>query len=173
MAGVDQLRELEMFSEGVEEFASGSGDDSLDGSIEDTLERLMENEILDETRIHASEYVGGYASEIDVKDLGWMGQEYSYGLGSDSVVVDSHEYGTGKHNEASSTDSFDGRVGYRIPAESEDGPIVVDGNVVEYVVHPGVEPKHFMRSTVRSKTEDISDELGEEVADALRDQLGI
>lgn len=170
---VDGLGDLEQLADGLDDFA-GRGPDSMDATIADALPRLFERDVVPATRRKAREHVGEYAETIDGHSGGWTGGKFRYGLGSDSVVVESHEYGSGKYNPSGGS-SFGRREGYRIPAETGDGPVVIGSNgreqVVEYVVHPGVKPKRFMQRTVTQKSDDVASDIGDAVADALERQL--
>lgn len=175
---VEGLNELDDLSDGLEAFVSRRGPNTVRSSIQRATSRLFDRDVLPATKRQARRHVGGYAEDIDDRSLGWSGDNYRHGLGADSVVVDSHEYGTGQYNvnNAGTTGTFDGRTGYRIPAEGTDGPLTIrsGGTVrtVEYVVHPGVEPKKFMERTVERHGKDIAEAVGDELVDSLEDQLG-
>ena len=173
-------RQLNAVADAIEDWVDGYGPNTVRHEIERTVERLFAQEVVPEAQKRARKHVGGYASTIQQRKIGWVGNEYRHGLGSTNVVVNSHEYGTGRRNmngngTMNATSNFTGRLGYRIPARTDAGPVSFESNgqthVFEYVVHPGVTPKQFMQRTVEDKADDVAEAVASEVVDALDDQL--
>lgn len=173
---VDGIDELNQVIDGLDDFVDGRGPNTMKATIPKTTKRVFKREILPEVKRRGRDHVGSYVETIDEKSLGGRGDRYSHGIGSDNVVVQSHEYGTGRYN-TNTNGSFSKQAGYRIPAESSNGPITINSagreQVVEYVVHPGVKPKKFMERTVTDMADRVADEVGDDLVDALDDQLDI
>lgn len=174
MARDTGFAELEQVIDGLDDF-NGIGPDSIHGTLPRVLDRLFEQEILPDVKRRASRHVGEHVNTIDDTSLGWDGQHYRHGLGSSSVVVNSHEYGSGRFNTQGG--GFGSSGGYRIPARTSDGPLRFVSNgqeiVVDYVIHPGVKPKRFMQRGVESKADDVAEEVADELEDALERQINL
>lgn len=167
--------QLDDLVDDIEEASSSRPTNPVKSEIEQTTRRVFGSEVLPATRRRASQHVGEYASQIrDVSD-GWADDTYRHGLDTDSVVVRSHEHGTGRYNvdgrgtiNASSTD---GDPGYRISGGDVGGPLSFEVNgqrvTVDYVVHPGVKPKQFMSQTVDDYEERLADSVEEAVFDGI------
>lgn len=171
----ESLAELQQVIDGIDDFTD-YGPDSYRTTIPETVERLFTREVLPEVKKNARRHVGSYAETIDHTSLGWSGQHYRHGLGSDSVVVDSHEYGSGRYN-TNVSGGFSSRAGYRIPGRTNDGPVTFTKNgqqiTVEYVVHPGVKPKRFMQRAAESKADDVAEDVADELMDAIERQINL
>lgn len=121
----------------------------------------------------------GEEETIIHKSRGWLGDEYRHDMTSDSVIVASHEFGSGIHSlEGRGTVDVPGQ-GYFIPKPLSKGPIRLTGHpndtaenpvIVEYVIHPGVEPKRFMHQALTENEAVIQGHVGNEIAQMIRER---
>jgi hypothetical protein len=171
LEGADEIEEI---TDGIDSFRSRAGSDSYRRAIASESEAQLYETVLPAVTRAARRHVGGHARDIDAVDVGWNGREYSIGLSTNSAIVKSHEYGSGRYNTRGGRTG--GSVnGYRITPEDDDGPLVfqIGGQTVfaESAVHPGVEPKGFMTNSVSDSADDVLDAVADAVAEQLREAI--
>jgi hypothetical protein len=104
-------------------------------------------------------------STIKPVDGTWKGDVYTAGISSDNDVVLSHEYGSGQYNSGSK---------YKIEPDGDGALAFTMGGrpvVVEYVLHPGVRGKRFMRQAVRERSDEAIQDAADEAQQTLDDAL--
>lgn len=157
--------DVQDMSDGLEEAMKDSHPDSLKSAIERSINDQMANPILQRARELGQEHVGDRVSTIKPVDGTWKGDVYTAGIASDNDVVLSHEYGSGQYNSGSK---------YKIEPDG-DGVLAFSMNgrpvVVEYVLHPGVRGKHFMRQAVRERSDQAIQDAADEAQQTLDDAL--
>lgn len=131
----------------------------------------MENGVVPDAKARASRHVTGEAVEsIQYEQVSW--NEHRFGATHDLVKY--HEYGTSTRAEdkARATINAPGGDGYVIPLDGYDslpfGPDAVsmmDELNFQFVVHPGVRGKHFMRDALDGNTWLIEEKVAEELDD--------
>lgn len=118
---------------------------SVKDAIAAGVDEAMDN-IVSDARLRAENYVPEEdARQIFHRTMDWRGDEYSHRYFSTSDLVKYHEFGTG----------LDGPSGRRYIIEPDDEEALSfywekAGRVVtfEYVMHPGVQGKHFMEKAL-------------------------
>lgn len=157
--------ELDEVIAGLTDASRGHGPGSTKMAVARGTEESLYEDVLPSVQARAAQHIGDEASEIDAVTIGWNGRSFSVGLEAGSEIVRAHEYGSGRH--------AGGGGGYRIGGGDEPIAFQAGGQtiVVEYVVHPGVRGKAFMRRGAHSQAGDIGDEIADEVADTLRDAV--
>lgn len=173
------------FSEKAEGRISGSG--ISDGSfispqgqtvkgaigqgVRDAFEGSSGRSIVDQAKARASSHVTREAKEtIQYEQQSW--NMHTFGATHDLIKY--HEYGTGtraEDKERATINAPDGD-GYVIPLEGYDSLPFGPGAVKQmeeldfrFVVHPGVEGKHFMRDALRGNTWLIEEKVAERLDD--------
>jgi hypothetical protein len=165
----ETAQEVEDMSDGIERFDRKAGSGSHRQIIKREADRQLRETLLPAVKRNASRFVGEHSDDIHGVQISWQENTYTIGVGTESVIVRSHEYGSGRH--ATSAGRSGGTAnGYRITAR-DDGPLrfsTPSGTIVtEFVVHPGVESQQFMKETTQKKSDDIM----QEVLDAVVDEL--
>lgn len=161
-------------ADAIGRFRSRTGRDSYRRGIESGAEEELYKTVQPAVMRAARRYVGEHASEIDAVDVGWNGREYTIGVGTDSAIVKSHEYGSGRYNtQAGRTGGSPN--GYRINPDGSNEALAFDVGgetvVAEYVVHPGVKPKGFMTRAIRASADDVADTVADAIAEQFREAL--
>lgn len=164
---LDDLRaldDLDDITDGLDDLSSRTDRNSIYQTVASVMQRETESNVEPLARRLARRYVGDDAGQIDATSVGWRGDTFVTGLDTDSEVVLAHEFGSGVHGDGTP---------YRISGGDEPLSFEVNGEqvVVEFVVHPGVEGKHFMRRAARRGADEIADELDEELFETARDAL--
>lgn len=157
----EAVEDFDEVAENLDEATDRSSTDSIYSEIADAVDREMVSPVLKRARELGRPHVGERVSEIQPVPGEWRGDTYVAGLRSNNDVVLSHEYGSGKYSSTGP---------YKIePAGDNVLAFEVDGHpiFVEWVVHPGVRGKRFMRRAIRER----SDEILEEALDATQQTL--
>jgi hypothetical protein len=165
--------EIDSVADGLDE-VSGNGPRSMQRTAGSQLTRSIRETLLPLAQQYATEDVGGYANEIDAVRAGRRGGRYVGGLDTDSTVVLAHEFGSGVHNQDSSgLVNANGRTGYRIGGDGDEVAFEIGGEtvIVDYVIHPGVEAKGFMARALQDSADDITEDLGDAVADRISEAI--
>lgn len=150
---------------------------SAKDAIADGIEKAMENKIVPEAKANAPEGTlddhhgandaegeragpGHLRRSIDHERIGWAGDSYGHRYGSTSPYeyVKVQEFGTTKQNYLITPNGD-------YPLRFEVGGFEI---AVEYVVHPGVEGKHFMRNALKRNTNTIQGYVGNEIRELLK-----
>jgi hypothetical protein len=161
-------------ADAIGDFRSRAGRNSYRRGIESGAEEELHKTVRPAVLRAARRHVGEHASEIDFIDVGWNGRQYSIGVGTDSAIVKSHEFGSGRFNTRA------GRTGgspngYRINPDGNNEALAFDVGgqtvVVEHVVHPGVKPKGFMTEALRESADDVADTVADEIVEQFREAL--
>jgi len=163
--------DIDDIADGVRQFRRHAGQGSHKQVIREQADEELRQTLLPSVKRAAARFVGDHSEDIHGVTIEWRGNTYSIGVGTDSVVVQSHEYGSGVH--AGESARSDGTAnGYRISARGDE-PLAFStsgGNVVtEFVIHPGVEGKQFMKETTEEQADDILRSIHESVVDELKD----
>lgn len=166
--------ELEEVRQGLLSFASTGFASGYNRAVQKSTDRALEGVVEPMAQAYALEHVGGRASDIEAKSVGWSGTSYVGGLDADDVVVLSHEHGSGSFNSRTPSMTVDGRTGYRIsPKDGSPMAFEVGGKTIfaEFVIHPGVDEEAFMRDAARDSKDELLQSVADETHDALRDAV--
>lgn len=127
--------------------------------------------IVDQAEQRASRHVPREAAAtIQHKQIAWNRHQF----GATHELVKYHEYGTSTKADdtARATINAPDGNGYVIPIDGYDslpfGPdqvAMMDEMNFQFVVHPGVEGKHFLRDTLRGNTWLIEEKVAEQLDD--------
>lgn len=178
VSGFEELAdELEELSNAFDRIQSRKGTDAdASGAIEEGVRRAMDREIVPEAQREARQHVPTQDAQTISHERGeWAADRYRHFFYATSDLVRYHEFGTGGRatdpakGTTEGTD-FRGRPGYiirprgdyplGIPDSRWNGPNwMVNSNTgkvhFEYVVHPGVHAKHFMRRALEDNAQEM------------------
>lgn len=152
-------------------------------TVREAIEEGVSNafdDIVDDAQTKAAQHVGRSRAEtIQHSSRGWLGSQYRHDMASNNVVVASHEFGSGLHSlRGRGTVDVPGR-GYFIPKPLSKGPIRLTNHpddtdsspvIVEYVIHPGVEPKRFMHQALQENENLIQGHVGGQLSRIMRER---
>lgn len=164
---VEFKEDIDDMSDGLEQFASRMGTESMYRAIERAVDREIVNPVLQNARRMAEEHVGERAQTIRAVEGRWDGNTYTAGITSDNEVVLTHEFGSGKYTTTGEY-RIDPKPGNdKLAFRAESGRLVV----VDYVMHPGVRGKRFMQEAMRDRTDEVIQNALDEVQQSLEDAL--
>lgn len=175
----DLAVEIERLANNFDEMSERHDRETAREAIEEGVSDAFEK-IAKDARRRAKSYVPEeHAETIEEESVGWVGDKYKHDLSSPSVIVASHEFGSGLH-------SINGRgtvdvpgSGYFIPKPLSKGPIRLRDHpadteqnpiIVEYVVHPGVKPKRFMHRALVENEQVIQGHVGGHMSRIMRER---
>jgi len=163
----EAIDDLEDLSDGIEDVQRRTGRYSLYRQIEQTVDREVTSPILQRAKQLGREHVGNHVRTIEAADGRWEGSQYRTGLTTDSEIVLSHEYGSGRYGAGNGEYVIEPGPGEEyLVFEYEGHPITV-----EMVIHPGVRGKRFMQQAVRESEDKLTQELADDVQETLEDAL--
>lgn len=168
--------EIDELANNFDEMSKRHGEDTVREAIEAGVARAFDQNIVPEARRNAKEYVpDGRENTIFASERGWIGDEYRHDMRSDDIIVASHEFGSGIHSlNGRGTVDVPGE-GYFIPKPPGSGPLKLSGAgdadvFVEYVVHPGVEPKRFMYRALVDNSDMFAAQVGGQLSRIMRER---
>lgn len=172
----DELEELANSFENLQDKHGHKEGISVKGAIRDGIARAVEDEVLPLARSrarHDANLSRFEARKLKQEPIGWRRDTYRHEIGAPRGTLALYfEHGTGAKGAqdphigvskysgdgkatVNAVNEF-GRTGYRIPKLRESDPVEfnVDGHtlVTEYVVHPGISGKHYVRNALDSVT---------------------
>ena len=163
----EAVDDIDDVADNVDELIDRHGRYSVYQQIEKTVDEEVTSPILSKARRYGREYVGDRVSTIRAVDGRWEGNRYRTGITSDNEVVLAHEYGSGEYGRGNGEYRIEPGEGKKaLSFEFNGRPIAVN-----YVVHPGVRGRRFMRRAVREQTDQLARDLEDDVQSTLQDAL--
>lgn len=156
--------DVESWADGLSDATDKSSRHNVYDASADVVDDVVSNPVLERAQSDAEPHIGTERiDKIDAVSGQWVtNSRYESGLSTENQVVLAHERGTGVYASSGP---------YRItPSAGRDALAFDTGSgrvVVDYVVHPGVRGKNFMRKAVRSHTRDVAQRAGSEALDAV------
>lgn len=175
----DLQEEIDELANQFEGMAQRHDRNTVREAIETGVTKAFDN-IVEDAKQGARRHVpDSHADRIDHDSEGWVGDMYKHEMGSNSIIVASHEFGSGLHSlNGRGTIDVPGQ-GYIIPKPISKGPLRLrshpndsDENpiIVEYVIHPGVKPKRFMHRALMRNESQIQGHVGSELSRIMRER---
>lgn len=163
------------FEEMVDKHETNTAYDAMEDGVSKAFDDVV-RDAKERAKRHVPE---DEAEKIHHESRGWLGDEYRHDMEADSVIVASHEFGSGLESlKGRGTVDVPGR-GYFIPKPLSKGPIRLENHpadsdanpiIVEYVIHPGVEPKRFMHQALMENEDVIQGHVGNELWQMLKER---
>lgn len=171
--------EIDRLANNFEAMARRHGRENVREAIEEGVSNAFDTIVEDAKRGARPHVPEDHTETIRHSSRDWLGDEYRHDMTSSSIIVASHEFGSGLHSiNNRGTVDVPGQ-GYFIPKPLSKGPIRLtnhpaDSNdnpiIVEYVLHPGVEPKRFMHRALVENEDVIQGHVGAEMARIMRER---